>query len=150
MPMHSLKAALKLQKCIVISYWPCNAKQKEKGRKYIQRKQNTELSWGNSIFIWKSGAVLKVGQAASSVAAKKEGIGRDNCNLLSKEYIAVNFSSTKGSQHLFSFIHKCVAHSFLYVCTYVHMLRSSQYATQNMKYACPFLHVYITWRNMIY
>ena len=22
------------------------------------------------------------------------------------------------------------------------MLRSSQYATQNMKYACPFLHVY--------
>ena len=51
-------------------------------------------------------------QGAAAVAVKKEGIGRDNCNLLSKEYIAVNFSSTKGSQHLFSFIHKCVAHSF--------------------------------------
>ena len=74
---------------------------------------------------------MKVGQARNraAVAVKKEGIGRDNCNLLSKEYIAVNFSSTKGSQHLFSFIHKCVAHSFPY------MSRSSQYATKNM-YMC--------------
>ena len=71
----------------------------------------------------------------------EKGIGRDNCNLLSKEYIAVNFSSTKGSQHLFSFIHKCVAHSFpyVYLSTYVHMLRSSPKCCTKYEICLPFL-----------